>query len=240
VAWAAAAMSGCVPASLDHRSASARSSRPVVAVGSSASTVANARSGQFAQLVGNTAPIMVIGVSQPAGRFRVGGKIVVAQVGVGTELAPCRLPKRFNSLFLTRLRGRRRIRVDEARVERTLADDGERAVWSRATIEAGRITIVTDSANLAHEKQQAILFAIDADLVDHLLVTRCLAFAPECVAAAAPVVRPAGFEREAKRVLVHVGQHQNIAGHGVLDDHRRQTVGAEANILGRHVVHERD
>ncbi len=88
---------------------------------------------------------------------------------------------------------------------------------------------MADGANLAHEKQQAVLLAIDADLVDHLLVTRRFAFSPERVAAAAPIMRPAGLVGEAKRIVVHVGQHQHVAGHGVLDDHRRQTIGAEAN-----------
>ena len=127
--------------------------------------------GQLTQLVGDTAPEMLVGVSQAARRLRLGGQIVVAQVGIGAELAARRLRKWINRLHRTRLRRWRRVAVDDARVERTLADDGERAVWRGAPVEAGRIAIVANGANLAYEKQQAVLLAIDADLVDELLVT---------------------------------------------------------------------
>src|SRR5215204_1822859 len=71
-------------------------------------------------------------------------------------------------------------------------------------------------------------------------MTRCLAFSPQRLAAAAPVVRLARLEGQAKRVVVHVGHHQDVAGHGVLDDYRRQAIGAEANARRPHFAHERD
>ena len=52
--------------------------------------------GQLAQLVGDTAPEMLIGSSQAARRLRLGGQIVVAQVGIGAELSPRRLRKWIN------------------------------------------------------------------------------------------------------------------------------------------------
>ena len=48
---------------------------------------------QFAQLVGNTSPEILMGISQAARRLRLGGQIVVAQVGVGPELSTRRLRK---------------------------------------------------------------------------------------------------------------------------------------------------
>ena len=73
--------------------------------------------GQLAQLVGDTAREMLVGVSQVARRLRRGGQIVVPQVGIGTKLASCRRFKRVNGVSLTSLRGGRRITVDEARIE---------------------------------------------------------------------------------------------------------------------------
>ena len=96
---------------------------------------------------------------------------MVAQIGIGTELLPRRLRKWINLHWLMRLRRRQWFGVDDARIEGPFAYDRERAVWRGAPVEAGRIAIVTDGANLAYQQQQAVLLAIDANLVDDLLVT---------------------------------------------------------------------
>src|SRR5687768_10941530 len=127
--------------------------------------------GQLAHLVGDTASQLPVGATQAARRFRYGRQIVVAQIGIGAELAPRRLRKGIDGLRLTRLRRRWRVAVDDARIESPLSHDRERAVWRGAPVEAGRIAIMTDCANLAYQQQQAVPLAIDADLVDHLLVT---------------------------------------------------------------------
>ena len=61
---------------------------------------------QLAQLVGDTAPELLIRirVTQAARRLRLGGQIVVAQIGIGTELLPRRLRKWINLHCLMRLR----------------------------------------------------------------------------------------------------------------------------------------
>src|SRR5215217_7141062 len=71
-------------------------------------------------------------------------------------------------------------------------------------------------------------------------MTRCLAFTPERIAAAAPVMRPAGLVGQAKCVVVHICEHQDIAGYGVLNDHGGQTIGVVPNVPWRQIVHERE
>ena len=54
---------------------------------------------------------------------------------------------------------------------------------------------MADGADLADGDEQAVLLAVDVDLLDDLLVTGGFAFAPEFGAAAAPEVGAAGRER---------------------------------------------
>src|SRR5215218_196260 len=141
-------------------------------------------------------------MSQAARSLRLGSQILVAQKGICAELTASCLPEWINGLRLTRLRRWCRVAIDDARVERTLSDDGQRAVWRGSPVEAGRKAMVTNGADLAHQKQEAALLTIDADLLDELLVPRCLSLSPERVAAAAPVMRPARLVSQAKGIIV--------------------------------------
>ena len=52
--------------------------------------------GQLAQLVGDTAPEMLVGLSQATRRLRLRSQIMIAQIGIGAELSSRRLRQWIN------------------------------------------------------------------------------------------------------------------------------------------------
>src|SRR5262245_48753463 len=75
--------------------------------------------------------------------------------------------------------------------------------------------------------QNGILIAIQTDFHDLLRVSRRLSFVPELLAAAAPEIGFAAFEREPERFLIHVSHGQDFACARVLNDGGNQAVGPE-------------
>ena len=59
-------------------------------------------------------------------------------------------------------------------------------------------------------KQDGVLIAIGKHINNMLNLARCVAFAPDLLARARPVMRHAGFKTKAQRLIIHVSDHQHI------------------------------
>jgi hypothetical protein len=85
------------------------------------------------------------------------------------------------------------------------------------SIEATSISSVAASgALLANFHYERILITVGQDFFDNLSVTRGRALVPDLLTAAGKVDGFAYFQRSAKRFLVHVGNHENFVGVGIL------------------------
>src|SRR5580658_6541785 len=84
-------------------------------------------------------------------------------------------------------------------------------------------------AELLDAQQQRVAVAVDPQLARVLDVPRGVALAPELLAAAAPVPDAPGLDREAERLLVHVGDAQHAVRVGVLDDDGHEPRRVEAD-----------
>src|SRR4051812_2791425 len=90
---------------------------------------------------------------------------------------------------------------------------------------AGLVTFVAGrAADLFDFQKHGVGIAIDVDLADVLHVAAFLAFAPQPSASAAKIHRPAARERLIPGLAVHVGDHEHLAGYGVLGNGRDQAV----------------
>jgi hypothetical protein len=82
-------------------------------------------------------------------------------------------------------------------------------------------------------EQYGVLVAVDPQL-DHVLqLAAGVALLPEFIARPAEVVRDLGVDRQLQRLGVHPGQHQDLAGVGVLGDSHDQAIAVEARREGR-------
>src|SRR3954467_9040580 len=79
-------------------------------------------------------------------------------------------------------------------------------------VEAGPAAGVTRRADLLDTEPDRILIAIGADLDHALGLTRGLTFSPQGLARAAEVPGLAGRDGLAQRLVVHVRDHQHVAG----------------------------
>ncbi len=77
-------------------------------------------------------------------------------------------------------------------------------------------------ASLLHLKYQGVVVAIDEGLFNLLKMAGFLPFKPKFAARAAVVVGLTGPSCFVPGLLVHIGQHEDIPGLIVLDDHRDQ------------------
>ncbi len=102
---------------------------------------------------------------------------------------------------------------------------------SRGIPETGWRPGVTGGALLPDDVEHGIPVAVDADIFDHLLVSRGFALAPEDPAAAAVVVRLAGLSRAGQCLAIGVGDHQHLAGQGALSDDGDESVVPEVHCL---------
>src|SRR3954462_5181152 len=90
-------------------------------------------------------------------------------------------------------------------------------------VEAGPAAGVTRRSDLLDAKPDRILIAIGADLDHALGLTRGLTFSPQGIARAAEIPGLAGRNGLAQRLVVHVRDHQNVAGGDVGRDDRHET-----------------
>ena len=106
---------------------------------------------------------------------------------------------------------------------RSAIDAPGRAVVLDAAEEAALVALVAgDAADLLDLEQDRVGVAVDEDLAHVLQMAGGLALHPELAARRAPVGGAAGLERVPPGLAVHVGDHQDLAGRGVLRDRRQR------------------
>src|SRR5215211_4523694 len=96
-----------------------------------------------------------------------------------------------------------------------------------AVVEAGALARVAGRPGGLDEHEDRVLVAVEADLLDALDVARRGALVPQLLARARPEPRLAGLARAPERLVVHVGEREDLAGAGVLDDARKQLHGTD-------------
>src|SRR3954452_5548210 len=108
-------------------------------------------------------------------------------------------------LLVHRVRIEQSVRIDE--------DEPGAAVFGLdLAVEAGPAAGVTRRADLLDAEPDRILIAIGADLDHALGLTRGLTFSPQGIARAAEVPGLAGRDGLAQRLVIHVRDHQHVAG----------------------------
>src|SRR6267143_1097768 len=91
----------------------------------------------------------------------------------------------------------------------------------KAAVSSG---VAGDPAALFHPEQHHVLVAVEPDLAHRLHVSRLLAFFPQPLSGARPVVRFAGCRGLGERLAVHPGERQHpVRGH-LLGDRRNKAV----------------
>src|SRR5262249_59450470 len=90
-------------------------------------------------------------------------------------------------------------------------------------VETGTPPGVAGRADLLDTDPDRILIAVGAHLDDALGVPGALALAPERVARAAEIPGLARGDGLAQRLVVHVRDHQNVAGRSIGGDARHQS-----------------
>ena len=110
--------------------------------------------------------------------------------------------------------------VDDLWVEDSIADDGDLAGLRVDTAEEATLVafVAGRSADLIHFDQQRVGVAVEEKFFQLLNVAALFAFAPQLVPAAAEVDDSARLQRFLIGRLIHVGQHQNLAGRRILSD----------------------
>src|SRR5262249_15911420 len=102
---------------------------------------------------------------------------------------------------------------------RRLFEDHAPVVAFEAAEEAARVSLVAgDAAHLLDLQEDAVLVAVDQDLLHPLHVPGGVALDPELVARRAPVGGLPGGERVAPRCVVHIRHHEHLPGAGILRD----------------------
>ena len=96
-------------------------------------------------------------------------------------------------------------------------------------------------AGLFDGEQDGIGVTIDADLEDFLSMPAFFAFSPKFIAAAAEVGSHTGLQGFIEGLPVHPGEHEDLAGGGILGDSREETAGGvEIGQLWGWLVHENE
>jgi hypothetical protein len=78
-----------------------------------------------------------------------------------------------------------------------------------------------------HFKHEAVLVAVDEYLLYLLEVPALLAFFPQFLPASAKVRGIAGLNSQIKRLAVHIADHQDLSGPGILSHSCNQTILVE-------------
>src|SRR4029077_20864449 len=97
-------------------------------------------------------------------------------------------------------------------------------------VETGALARVAGRTGRIDQGDQSVPVAVVADLANALEVPGGRSLAPDLPAAAAVEVDLSRLERELQRLLVHVGEGQDLAGAGVLHHARHQAPLVEADL----------
>src|SRR5436190_8557286 len=99
-----------------------------------------------------------------------------------------------------------------------------------AVVEAGALAGVTGRAVGLDQRQHGVAVAVDAQRADLLRVARCRALVPQLVARAAPQVQLTGLARARERLLVGIGEGEDLSRPPVLDDDRDEAPLVETDV----------
>jgi len=77
--------------------------------------------------------------------------------------------------------------------------------------------------------EHGVVVAVEEHAPDTLHVAAGAALVPELLPPAAPEVRLAGLEGRRQRLTVDVGEDEDLAAGGILNDARREAVGTETD-----------
>jgi hypothetical protein len=95
-------------------------------------------------------------------------------------------------------------------------------------VEAGLVTDVALAGIDGYLEDKAVLIAIDQNLLDLLAVPALFALSPQFAAGSAEICAVAGSNGLVKRLTIHVGDHQDLAGRRVLGDGRYKAIIIES------------
>ena len=119
------------------------------------------------------------------------------------------------------------VAIDLFGVEELFGDDPGRAVGIELAEEAGAVTLVTGGAFLVDLDENGVGIAIIEELAHFLGVSGGFAFHPHLVTGTAEEPGLAGGEGLGEGFLIHVGNHEYVAGGGILHDGGEQAMGVE-------------
>src|SRR5215217_7582177 len=105
---------------------------------------------------------------------------------------------------------------------------GQRLAGDRlklAVVEARALAGVAGRASRLHERQDRVVIAVEAELLQLLDVPGGLALVPQLLARARPEPHLARRPRALERLVVHVREREHLAGPGVLDYAGKQVHG---------------
>ena len=101
-----------------------------------------------------------------------------------------------------------------------------------AVVEAGALAGVAGRAGGLDEREHGVEVAVEAQRLHRLRVAGGRALVPQLVARAAVEMHLAGLARALQRLVVHVGQRQDLAGGPVLDDAGHEPASSKAISIG--------
>ncbi len=79
-------------------------------------------------------------------------------------------------------------------------------------------------SDLIHFEQEGVPIAIEINLFNFLKISRGLPFDPNFLARPRPEGGLLCFQRLFPRLSIHITQHQDLVGGGLLDDHRDEPI----------------
>jgi hypothetical protein len=88
---------------------------------------------------------------------------------------------------------------------------------------------MTGGARLRDLQEQCVAVAVDIGFDKLLRVAGGFAFSPESPSRAGPIGDIPGRKRLAQGLRIHPGEHQNLAGFGILRYRWYKTIGVESN-----------
>src|SRR3989475_6074268 len=139
---------------------------------------------------------------------------------------PCATPPRPPAARVCRSSSVYFLRILDHRLHRHPAPVVE--LLEKAAVSSG---VAGDSAALFHPEQHHVLVAVEPDLAHRLHVSRLLAFFPQPLSGARPVMRFTRRSRLGERLAVHPGERQHLVRGHLLGDRRNKAVLVPLNSL---------
>lgn len=79
---------------------------------------------------------------------------------------------------------------------------------------------MTGCSNLMHFCQKSIMITVQTKFLDILIMSGSISFAPQFLTASAKIRHASRRTSRRKRLLIHIGKHQNFSGFVILGDTR--------------------